>query len=45
LKVTVDWLKKYVDFSQSPDEIAHALTMLGLEVDSVPKRKFKYLSG
>ncbi len=35
MKVTVDWLKQYVDFSQSPDEIGHALTMLGLEVDSV----------
>ncbi len=35
MKVTIDWLKKYVNFSQSPDEIAHALTMLGLEVDGV----------
>lgn len=35
MKVTVDWLKNYVEFSQSPEEIAAALTMLGLEVDSV----------
>jgi len=42
LKVTVDWLKKYVDFSQSPDEIAHALTMLGLEVDSVRQVSFDF---
>jgi phenylalanyl-tRNA synthetase beta chain len=42
LKVTVDWLKKYVDFSQSPDEIAHSLTMLGLEVDSVRQVSFDF---
>lgn len=42
LKVTIDWLKKYVDFSQSPDEIAHALTMLGLEVDSVRHVSFDF---
>lgn len=35
MKVTVDWLKRYIDFSQSPDELANILTMLGLEVDSV----------
>jgi phenylalanyl-tRNA synthetase beta chain len=42
LKVTIDWLKKYVDFSQSPDEIAHALTMLGLEVDSIRQVSFDF---
>jgi len=42
LKVTIDWLKQYVDFSQSTDEIAHALTMLGLEVDSIRKVTFDF---
>jgi len=42
LKVTIDWLSKYVDFSQSPDEIAHALTMLGLEVDGVHQVTFDF---
>lgn len=42
MKVTVDWLKQYVNFSQSPDEIAHALTMLGLEVDSVQQISYDF---
>ena len=42
MKVTIDWLKQYVDFSQSPKEVAHALTMLGLEVDSVQQVKYEF---
>jgi len=42
LKVTIDWLKKYVDFSQSAGELAQALTMLGLEVDSVRQITFDF---
>jgi len=33
LKVTLKWLKEFVDFSLTPDELAHALTMAGLEVE------------
>jgi len=33
LKVTLEWLKEFVDFSLTPDELAHALTMAGLEVE------------
>ena len=35
MKFTVNWLKKYVDFSISANELAEQLTMLGLEVDTV----------
>ncbi|MFQ5823694.1 MAG: phenylalanine--tRNA ligase subunit beta [bacterium] len=35
MKVTFDWLKSYVDFNYSPEELANTLTMLGLEVDSL----------
>ena len=35
MKVTVDWLRQYVAFDQSPREVAGILTMLGLEVDSI----------
>ena len=35
MKVTIDWLKKYVNFSYNPDELAHRLTMLGLEVEGI----------
>jgi phenylalanyl-tRNA synthetase beta chain len=35
MKVTYNWLKEFVDFDLSPDELAHQLTMLGLEVDAI----------
>lgn len=38
MKVTYNWLKEFVDFDLSPDELAHLLTMLGLEVDSIEQR-------
>lgn len=37
MKVTLNWLKQYVDFNWSPDELAERLTMLGLEVEEVQK--------
>jgi len=35
MKVPVSWLKKYVPVSVPPDELAHRLTMAGLEVSDV----------
>jgi phenylalanyl-tRNA synthetase beta chain len=37
MKVTLNWLKQYVDFNWSPDETVERLTMLGLEVEGVQK--------
>ncbi len=37
MKVTLNWLKQYVDFDWSPEQLAERLTMLGLEVESVGK--------
>ncbi|HEY5974615.1 MAG TPA: phenylalanine--tRNA ligase subunit beta [Geobacteraceae bacterium] len=37
MKVSYNWLKEFVDFSHSPDELAHLLTMLGLEVEGVER--------
>jgi phenylalanyl-tRNA synthetase beta chain len=37
MKVTLNWLKQYVDFDWSPEELAQRLTMLGLEVERVEK--------
>jgi phenylalanyl-tRNA synthetase beta chain len=37
MKVTYNWLKEYVDFDLSPDQLADLLTMLGLEVDSMER--------
>jgi len=35
MKASINWLKEFVDFSISPSEIAHALTMAGLEVEGI----------
>jgi phenylalanyl-tRNA synthetase beta chain len=37
MKVTLKWLKQYVNFNWSPDELTERLTMLGLEVEGVQK--------
>jgi phenylalanyl-tRNA synthetase beta chain len=37
MKVTLNWLKQYVDFDWSPEELRERLTMLGLEVESMQK--------
>jgi phenylalanyl-tRNA synthetase beta chain len=35
MKATYDWLKEFVDFDISPEELAHAITMAGLEVEEI----------
>src|SRR6185436_3959746 len=37
MKVTLNWLRQYVDFNWSPEETTERLTMLGLEVEGVQK--------
>jgi phenylalanyl-tRNA synthetase beta chain len=37
MKVTLNWLKQYVDFGWSPEELTERLTMLGLEAENVHK--------
>jgi len=37
MKVTLNWLKDYVDFDLSADELAHRLTMTGLEIDALER--------
>ena len=37
MKITFNWLKQYVDFNWSPEELAERLTMLGLEVEGMQK--------
>jgi phenylalanyl-tRNA synthetase beta chain len=37
MKVTLNWLKQYVDFNWSPEELAERLTMIGIEVEGVQK--------
>src|ERR1043166_158671 len=42
MKVTLNWLKQYVDFDWSPGDLAERLTMLGLEVEGVHKLVGEY---
>ncbi len=37
MKVTLNWLRQYVDFDWSPEELAERLTMIGIEVEGVQK--------
>lgn len=44
MKVSLSWLKDYIDINMDPADLAQALTMAGLEVDSVSDR-YAYLDG
>ncbi|MGO8676505.1 MAG: phenylalanine--tRNA ligase subunit beta [Limisphaerales bacterium] len=35
MKTTFNWLKQYVDFTWTPEELAERLTMLGIEVEGI----------
>ncbi len=35
MRIPLSWLKEYIHLDNSPDEIAHQLTMAGLEVDHI----------
>jgi phenylalanyl-tRNA synthetase beta chain len=37
MKVTLNWLKQYVDFDWSTEELAERLTMLGIEVEGIDR--------
>ncbi|SPE60892.1 Phenylalanine--tRNA ligase beta subunit [Verrucomicrobia bacterium] len=37
MKVTLNWLKQYVDYDGSAEELAERLTMLGIEVEGMQK--------
>ncbi len=37
MKISLNWLKQYIDIQETPEEIAHILTMTGLEVESLER--------
>ena len=37
MKASYNWLKEFVDFNKKPEELAHILTMAGLEVEMIEK--------
>ena len=42
MRILERWLKRYIDFSIGPDELAERLTMLGLEFESVQRLDARY---
>ncbi|MCF8091471.1 MAG: phenylalanine--tRNA ligase subunit beta [Desulfotignum sp.] len=44
MKVSLSWIKEYIQMDLEPDEIASRLTMAGLEVDTV-ENLYDYLDG
>ncbi len=37
MKISYNWLKEYIDFTQNPEEIGEILTQTGLEVEGIEK--------
>ena len=35
MNISYNWLKKYIDFNLTPEELAAALTSLGLETGTI----------
>lgn len=35
MKISLNWLKEYIQITETPEEIAHMLTMSGLEVEGI----------
>ena len=35
MKISLNWLKNYIELKKSPEELAHSLTMAGLEVEEI----------
>jgi phenylalanyl-tRNA synthetase beta chain len=35
MRISLNWLKEYIDIEHSPEDLAHLLTMTGLEVEGV----------
>ena len=35
MKISLNWLKNYIELKKSPEELAQILTMAGLEVEEI----------
>ena len=40
MNISYNWLKEYVDFNLTPDEVSAALTSIGLETGGVEEVQF-----
>ena len=41
MNISYNWLKEYLNFNLSPEEVSAALTSIGLETDGVEKVESK----
>jgi len=37
MRVSLNWLKDYVDIQMDVEELAHKLTMLGIEIEAIER--------
>ena len=42
MKVPLSLLKEYLNFTQSPEELAHVLTLAGIEVEGIEASPLKF---
>jgi phenylalanyl-tRNA synthetase beta chain len=42
MKVPLSWLKEYLNFTQSPEELANVLTLAGIEVEGIETSSLKF---
>lgn len=42
MRISLKWLKEWIDLDRSPEEIADLLTLAGLEVEGIEKKKFPF---
>ena len=42
MRISLKWIKKYINISLTPEELAERLTMAGLEVESIERPGDKY---
>jgi phenylalanyl-tRNA synthetase beta chain len=42
MKVPLSWLKEYLNFTQSPEELANVLTLAGIEVEDIQTSVLKF---
>ncbi len=42
MRISLNWLKEYINFSYSPEDLAQRLTMVGLEVENIEYLGKKY---
>ena len=45
MKVSLEWLRRYLEIRESPEEIERAITLLGFEVEGVEKTGLAPLEG